>query len=93
MSAVDPGYYKSDGMECADALRAMLYGLDITNVGAYWLGCALKYMWRHPYKNGVEDIDKAIECLKRYRAEEYGIESGGGVDIHPSAYGMEQHAE
>jgi hypothetical protein len=27
----------------------------------------LKYLWRHEYKNGLEDIDKAIWYLNRLR--------------------------
>ena len=64
IDAVHPGHYSRGGMECADAMRAMMYGLDITNMEAYWLGCAMKYIWRFAEKNGVEDLEKARECLR-----------------------------
>ena len=31
-----------------------------------WLFSAVKYIWRAPNKNGVEDIIKALDCLDRY---------------------------
>ena len=30
----------------------------------YFAGAALKYLWRAPIKNGVEDLDKARKCLQ-----------------------------
>lgn len=32
----------------------------------FWLGSALKYVWRAPRKNGGEDFLKAADCLSRY---------------------------
>lgn len=32
----------------------------------FWLGSALKYVWRAPRKNGGEDFLKAADCLRRY---------------------------
>lgn len=61
--ATNPGYYNRGGMECADAMRAMMYGADVTNAEAYWWGCALKYLWRWKFKNGVEDLEKAKRCI------------------------------
>lgn len=31
-----------------------------------WLFSTVKYIWRAPNKNGVEDVIKAIDCLDRY---------------------------
>lgn len=28
---------------------------------------AIKYLVRYPYKNGVQDLDKAIDCLNQLR--------------------------
>ena len=44
-----------------------------------WLFSAVKYIWRAPNKNGVEDVIKALDCLDRY--------IGDTVDFHlsPSA--------
>lgn len=30
---------------------------------SYWCGAALKYLWRWPLKNGLEDLRKARECI------------------------------
>lgn len=37
------------------------------NQEADWLGCAIKYLYRYPLKGLLQDIDKAIECLKKLR--------------------------
>ena len=44
-----------------------------------WLFSTVKYIWRAPSKNGVEDVIKALDCLDRY--------IGDMVDFHlsPSA--------
>lgn len=31
-----------------------------------WLFSTVKYIWRAPNKNGVEDIIKALDCFDRY---------------------------
>lgn len=31
-----------------------------------WLFSTVKYIWRAPNKNGVEDVIKALDCLDRY---------------------------
>lgn len=58
-----PSHYAGSGIECKEAMRSMM-GEDMAN---YWWGCAFKYVWRWPHKNGVQDIDKAIECLTELR--------------------------
>lgn len=58
------------GIECKEAMANMVDRLvnqepvmNMTPSMAYWWGCAFKYLWRFPYKNAVQDIDKCIECL------------------------------
>ena len=59
-----PRHYLGNGeIECKDAMSSMMEGADVTNQQAYWWGCALKYLWRWPWKNGSQDIMKAIQCL------------------------------
>lgn len=36
-------------------------------------GCAIKYLTRHPYKGGAEDIKKAIHYCKMILKYEYNI--------------------
>lgn len=60
-----PIHYNQAGIECIDAIEAMT-----ENMSGYLAPQAanvLKYMWRCEYKNGLEDIDKAIWYLKRMR--------------------------
>ena len=50
-----PKHYNESGIECIDALQAMLGdGFE-----AYLQGNIAKYLWRYKYKNGVEDLRKA----------------------------------
>lgn len=63
-----PIHYRGDGkVECKRALKSMMHKLRLPSETSYWWGCAFKYIWRWPHKNGVQDIDKAIECLTELR--------------------------
>ena len=57
-----PVHYNQAGIECIEAIRAMTYTMDGTS--AYMAGNVLKYMWRHEYKNGIEDFQKAPVYLQ-----------------------------
>jgi len=59
-----PAHYEGSGVECKDAMKSMMHGADVAPSQAYWWGCAFKYVWRWPRKNGAEDIKKAITCLE-----------------------------
>lgn len=56
-----PSHYNQSGIECIDAIRAALGPEAFRN---YCTGNALKYVWRHPYKNGKQDVEKAIVYLQ-----------------------------
>lgn len=62
-----PEHYSGDGyIECKDAMRSMLAGYDRADAKstvAYWMTTALKYIWRAPLKNGLQDLKKARECI------------------------------
>lgn len=59
---VNPSHYIGhNGIECHQVQRAVL---GQAGMGAYWHGCALKYLFRAIKKNGAEDIRKAIRCLQ-----------------------------
>ncbi len=51
-----PNHYKTGGIECIDAIRAML-GKE--GFEAYCRGNVVKYNWRYKEKNGLEDLKKA----------------------------------
>ena len=58
-----PPHYNQAGIEALDAILAA------TNEGSeyYLQGNIIKYLWRYRYKNGIEDIDKAIFYLNKLR--------------------------
>tara|TARA_R110000765_G_scaffold241137_2_gene343367 strand:+ start:328 stop:558 length:231 start_codon:yes stop_codon:yes gene_type:complete len=63
----NPEHYNQDyDIECIDAIHASL-GLGFGN---YLQGNIIKYIWRHKYKNGVEDLRKAKWYLDRLIEEE-----------------------
>lgn len=56
-----PSHYAGyTGIECKTAMESML-GTDAYT--AYMQGCAFKYLWRWKEKNGIEDLQKARECI------------------------------
>ncbi len=65
-----PEHYAGDGeVDCMRAMRSMMEGYAKASVKfgysrTYWILCCLKYIWRAPLKNGVEDLEKARQCLK-----------------------------
>ena len=63
-----PSHYTSGSVECIDAITAAL--ACHTNPVAAWLtGQVIKYLWRWPMKNGVEDLKKARWYLDRLIGE------------------------
>lgn len=59
-----PLHYMGDGsIEMMDAMRSMMTHAEVKPIQVYWWGCAFKYIWRWPWKNGRQDIMKAIQCL------------------------------
>ena len=69
----EPRHYAGDGkVACMDALRSMMSNVsNLAPIVVYWWGCAFKYLWRWPHKNGQQDIEKCIQCLK-YLKDELG---------------------
>lgn len=61
-----PSHYSwRGGMEAADIAAEMCQGAEGDE--AAWIFNLAKYVYRYPKKNGVQDIDKAIECLQRLK--------------------------
>lgn len=63
-SVEHPTHYNQGGIECIDAMIAA-YGKEA--VENFCLVNAFKYVWRTQDKNGLEDIDKAIWYLNKYK--------------------------
>lgn len=73
-----PAHYAGNGIEAKDAMRSMMDCADVSPSQAYWWGCAFKYLWRWHAKNGVQDLQKASQCI-RYLIEdlrENGLNNG-----------------
>lgn len=60
-----PDHYTFRGVEAIEVVKIMTS--TATGVEAYLLGCAVKYLYRYPRKNGKQDLDKAIQCIKMLR--------------------------
>ena len=58
-----PAHYCQGGVECIDALEAATTGLQ--GIEAVCTANAIKYLWRHQHKNGVQDLRKAIWYIER----------------------------
>ena len=58
-----PSHYTSGSIECIDA---MIETQGVEAVKQYCKCNAFKYLWRHSFKNGEEDIDKARWYLNEY---------------------------
>lgn len=78
----NPSHYTGGGIECKDALRAMMgtsyclqpraNGGNVENmapIAFYWWGCAFKYLWRWTRKNGIQDLEKCKQCIDYLIAE------------------------
>jgi len=61
-----PSHYNTAGIECIDAMAAMVDGAGVAPHAAYCWQNAFKYMWRWPYKSKpLEDLKKARWYLNR----------------------------
>lgn len=58
-----PPHYTAGKVECIDALEAATTGLQ--GIEAVCTANAIKYLWRHQHKNGVQDLKKAIFYIER----------------------------
>jgi len=59
---INPEHYKRGGVECIDAIKAMLTPEEFRG---FCKGNVAKYVWRERLKNGDEDLRKAIWYLDR----------------------------
>ena len=59
-----PDHYNQGQYECI-AVMESIYGIEATM--NFCLLCAFKYTWRTNDKDGIQDIDKAIWYLNKYK--------------------------
>ena len=63
-AVVHPTHYNQGNIECIDAMLAAFGKEAVEN---FCLVNAFKYVWRNLDKNGLEDVDKAIWYLNKYK--------------------------
>ena len=65
MDAVNhPSHYTQGGIECIDAMESAFGKEAVSN---FCICNAFKYVWRTKQKNGIEDVDKAVWYLTKYK--------------------------
>lgn len=71
-----PEHYRGDGyVTCSRAMKSAISrwpaAIAMRSIMAvWWWCCAFKYIWRCMVKGRtLEDIDKAIDCLRKLRKE------------------------
>lgn len=69
-----PSHYCKGGVECLDAIKAALGD----KYEGFLAGNVLKYVYRYPDKNGVEDCKKAAYYLQKLIELKEGAEHVGG---------------
>lgn len=82
-----PSHYDGMTVDCMTAMQSMLNaqpehtpeGRVVTGAALYWMGCALKYLWRWARKGGLKDLLKARQCIGYLIGEEYGPDGLGAM--------------
>ena len=65
-----PPHYTQGEIECIEAIKYINDKLHTEGYKGYCLGNFIKYIWRCNFKNGWEDIDKAIFYLNELLTEQ-----------------------
>ena len=65
-----PSHYTQGEIECIEVIKYINDKLNMKGYQGYCLGNFIKYIWRCNYKNGWEDIDKAIFYLNELLMEQ-----------------------
>lgn len=58
-----PYHYTQGGIECIDAMES---AFGAAQLAVYCKIAAFKYIWRCEYKNGAEDVKKAIWYMNKF---------------------------
>ena len=53
----EPSHYTMGKVQCIEAIESAVVGL--VGIEAFLAGNAMKYLWRHEWKNGMEDLQKS----------------------------------
>ena len=65
-----PPHYTQGEIECIEVIKYINDKLNMMGYEGYCLGNFIKYIWRCNFKNGWEDIDKAIFYLNELLTEQ-----------------------
>ena len=65
-----PSHYTQGEIECIEVIKYINDKLHTEGYEGYCLGNFIKYIWRCNFKNGWEDIDKAIFYLNELLTEQ-----------------------
>ena len=65
-----PKHYTQGEIECIEVIKYINDKLHMEGYEGYCLGNFIKYIWRCNFKNGWEDIDKAIFYLNELLMEQ-----------------------
>ena len=65
-----PSHYTQGEIECIQVIQYINDKLNILGYQGYCLGNFIKYIWRCNYKNGWEDINKAIFYMNKLLTEQ-----------------------
>ena len=65
-----PKHYTQGEIECIEVIKYINDKLHMEGYEGYCLGNFIKYIWRCNFKNGWEDIDKAIFYLSELLTEQ-----------------------
>lgn len=71
-------YAGEDGKQLGDRFEEGL--LTREQVEGFYIGCIIKYIVRFKNKNGIDDLDKAIDYAKRLRRFEAKFEQ---IEVTP----------
>lgn len=68
-------YAGAHGVEAKEAMANMANRplseavVPVSPMAVFWWCAAFKYLWRFPFKNGVQDVEKCQECLRNLERE------------------------
>lgn len=68
-------YAGAHGIEAKEAMANMVNRplseavVPVSPMAVFWWCAAFKYLWRFPFKNGRQDVEKCQECLRNLERE------------------------
>lgn len=77
-------YDGAHGVEAKEAMANMANRplseavVPVSPMAVFWWCAAFKYLWRFPFKNGIQDVEKCRECLRNLELE-LRAQGGGKV--------------